>query len=154
MKTIRTMFRAAALIAGAAVLALLPAAPANAQTFDAANTVILQGTIVGQQVAGAVANATSNTSNAKTDALGAVMLNSSSVDNAISATSEHLGTFGAMGAQANTVVGQLSGSANQAVSGVANSLAAGVSEANSTALAAGNMSQVKNVISTLTSRNN
>jgi hypothetical protein len=120
-------------LAAAALLAGAP--PAKAQTYDAVNNVVLQGSLIGGQAAGAVANANSSgtldTSTAVASATSVNLGNTSSLSTDINATGN---VYSDMGGQVNGLVGQLSLIGSQTASATANANA--VAATNATALAA------------------
>ena len=125
----------AAAIAVAIALAVSMGNPAKAQTYDAVNNIVLQGSIIDYQVSGALANAASTgtlaTSTAVANATSVNLGNTSSLSGDINATGY---VYGSMGGQVNGLVGQLSVMDMQNASAQANTSA--VAATNSTSLAA------------------
>ena len=123
-----------------AIAALLAAeAPAKAQTYDAVDNVVLQGSLIGGQAAGAVANANSSgtldTSTAVASATSVNLGNTSSLSADINATGN---VYSDMGGQVNGLVGQVSVIGSQTASATANATAIAATNANALAANIGN----------------
>ena len=132
IEALRLMTMALA-IAAAALLAGAPSA--KAQTYDAVNNVVLQGSFIGSQGAAAVANAYSSgdlaTSTAVSNATSVNIGNTSSLSADINATGN---VYSSMGGEVNGIVGQVSGIGSQTANATSN--AGAVAATNATALAA------------------